>query len=266
MKSLYKIECIKNLYSSSFRAIILLHLLLFSLVLFSFSQFQFSFPGFSTRKFFSFPNVWETFSYVASWFNILLTILIIISVGNEYTFRTNRQQIINGLSRNDLLYQKLITVLMISVYSLIVVFVSGLIYGTIFTFEFSFEQVIEQMPVLLIYFVQTISYMVLGLLIVTVFRNTALSIVLFFVYRIILEPVIRMLFNKEFRPYFPMKSITNLTPVPEIFELSTDKNMINSDGASELSFKELGVDAVQFSVHALVVPPRLAGACTKGGP
>lgn len=257
MKKLLNIEFTKTFYNNSFRSILLIHLILFSLVIFALSQIHFSIPGFSVSKFFMFPDVWESFAYVASWFNILLTILIIILVGNEYSFNTFRQHVVTGLNRDDLLKGKLITILGISIYAAVLVFVSSVIYGIIFSRDVSFADIFSKLDVILIYFMQSIAYMVFGFLIAVIFRNTALSIVIFFAYRLIFEPVVRNLFNRavdaDIRAYFPMKVISNLTPVPELLTLASEKELVDSGGKSKLDFESMGIKPAEISTELNIV-------------
>ena len=123
MKKLFQIELIKTLNNSTFRVIIGLHFLLFLLLVYVFTRVDITAPGFSTKKVFMFPNVWEVLSWMASWFNMLfLGIIIIVLTGNEFSFKTARTQIMNGLSRNEFLLGKSLVILIIALWGLLLVF------------------------------------------------------------------------------------------------------------------------------------------------
>ena len=113
MKSIILNEYTKIWSYTAFRVIILLHFILFFLVVLVTSRLDITIPGFSTDYLYQFPNIWEFFPWVASWFNLLLAILIIVMTGNEYTFRTFRQHVIDGLSRSDLLTGKVFLIITI---------------------------------------------------------------------------------------------------------------------------------------------------------
>src|SRR6476620_12364350 len=49
---------------------------------------------------YKFPDLWQKLTYIASYFNLLLGILVIILITDEYSFRTLRQQIIDGYFRS----------------------------------------------------------------------------------------------------------------------------------------------------------------------
>ena len=97
------------------------------------------------------------------------------------------------------------------------------------------------------YFVQAIEYMSAGFFLAVLFRNTALAIGLFILYRLIIEPVIRLFFPQGARLYFPMKSISNLTPLPDFLSISSG-NQKGQDGFNTLSFREMGLMADDLPV------------------
>ncbi len=243
MRKLINIELVKLINYTSFRVILLLHLALFSLVVFVSSRIDITVPGFDTTNLFRFPHVWSYFAWIASWFNLLLAILVIMLAGNEFSYRTFRQHVIDGLSRTDLLGGKLIVILMISVYAFLLVLVSGLIYGAIFTSSFSVVDLISGMHILFVYFLQTIAFMVIGLLLVVLLRSNALSIIIFILLRFPVEPVIRSFFPHHIRPFFPMKSVGSLTPVPEFLSIASETSFETADGANALTLSEMGLAA-----------------------
>ena len=207
MRSIILNEITKTWSYTAFRVIILLHFFLFFLVVLSTSAMDITVPGFSTSHLYQFPNIWEYFPWVASWFNLLLAILIIVMTGNEYSFRTFRQHVVDGVSRIQLLSGKAFLILMIGVYSLLMVLLFSLIFGFIFSNDYSDGAFLNKTYILLVYFVQAIAYMSAGFFLAVLFRNTALAIVIFILYRLIIEPVIRLFFPQEARLYFPMKVI-----------------------------------------------------------
>jgi len=63
---------------------------------------------------FAFPETWHSVAYFSSFFILLPAILVIMMVTNEYTFRTHRQNIIDGWSRGQYITSKLFDVLIIA--------------------------------------------------------------------------------------------------------------------------------------------------------
>ncbi len=249
MRSIFLNEITKTWSYRAFRVIILLHFILFFLVVLVTSRMNITIPGFSTDYLYQFPNIWEFFPWVASWFNLLLAILIIVMTGNEYTFRTFRQHVVDGLSRSQLLSGKAMLILMIGIYSLLMVLFFSLIFGFIFSRDYSDGAFVNKTYILLVYFVQAVAYMSAGLFLAVLFRNTALAIVLFILYRLIIEPVVRLFFPPGARLYFPMKVISNLTPMPEFLSISSG-NQPGTDQVDTLSFREMGLMLEDLPVYA----------------
>ena len=248
MKSIILNEYTKIWSYMAFRVIILLHFILFFLVVLVTSRLDITIPGFSTDYLYQFPNIWEFFPWVASWFNLLLAILIIVMTGNEYTFRTFRQHVIDGLSRSDLLTGKGFLIIAIAVYSMLMVLLFSLLFGFIFTKDLTAALFVKKTYILLVYFVQAVAYMSTGFLLAILFRNTALAIVLFILLRLIIEPVFRLFFPPGARLYFPMKAISNLTPMPEFLSISSG-NQADPGNADALNLREMGILAEDLPVY-----------------
>ena len=253
MKKLFKIELVKNLNYSSFKVILILHYLLFLLVIFVSSQIDISVPGFTMKNLFQFPHVWESFSWMASWFNLLLAILLIVLVGNEFSYKTFRQQVIIGLSRNDLILGKGIVILIVAVYGVVLVLFTSTLFGLIFTKGLSLSIVFEKSYILIVYFIQAIGYMTIGFFVAVLFRNTALSIVMYLLYFLLIEPIIRLMFPREARLYFPVKIISNLTARPEFLTVTSNKPMLDSAGQSSLDLNAIGIAQDPLPMYLTII-------------
>ena len=83
--------------------------------------------------------------------------------------------------------------------------------------------------------------MTLGLLFSIIFRNNALSIIMFILYFFPIEPIIRAIFKADARRFFPMKIISNLTPTPEFLTMTSEKTYTNASGKSSLDLSEIGI-------------------------
>ena len=63
---------------------------------------------------FTFPEAWHTVTYFSSIFVFIPAVTIIMFISNEYSYRTHRQNIIDGWSRNQFITSKLIDVLIVT--------------------------------------------------------------------------------------------------------------------------------------------------------
>src|SRR6476620_12789663 len=63
---------------------------------------------------FNFPEVWHTITYMSSFLLFIPGLLMIISITNEFSFKTHRQNIIDGLSRTQFIHVKLASVVILA--------------------------------------------------------------------------------------------------------------------------------------------------------
>ena len=57
-----------------------------------------------------FPDIWQNLTYISTYFQPILAIIVIISLTNEFSFKTIRQNIIDGFDRKDFLVSKLLSI------------------------------------------------------------------------------------------------------------------------------------------------------------
>lgn len=243
MKRIFQIEWAKIAPYTFVRVMLILLVSLFMLVIFVTSRIDVSVPGFSWRNVYRFPNNWQSFAWVASWFNLFLAIIIITVTGNEFQNRTFRQQVMSGLGRAEWLAGKGLLILLLSFVGLVMVVITGLLFGFFYTRDVTAGMLFANSGILLVYFIQATGYMIIGLLFVSLFRSNALSIIMFLLYFIFIEPILRLLCPQEIRLWFPVKIISHLTPPPEILQVASQGG--GSDPGN-LSFENIGIISRQL--------------------
>src|SRR5690606_27812985 len=125
MLRLLNIELFKLKHNRSVKVISIIYfLLILSISLIAsieipFAQANFKFADLGI---FNFPFIWHFNTYVAATLKILLAIVIVSLVSNEYSYRTLKQNLIDGLSKKEFIASKFMTILLFSVISTILVF------------------------------------------------------------------------------------------------------------------------------------------------
>ena len=127
---------------------------------------------------FDFDYVWQTVSYTAGYLLMLPVLLVIIIVTNEFAFRTVRQNIIDGWQREQFFNAKLTLVVLFSIASVIMVVLTGLIFGFQGSNDFSFTGFSH----VGYFFLKALSYMMLALLLSCWIRKTGFVFGVFFIY------------------------------------------------------------------------------------
>ncbi|MCC2545005.1 ABC transporter permease [Hymenobacter sp. BT175] len=176
---------------------------------------------------YAFPGLWKNLSYVASYFNLLPGILLIILITDEYQFRTFRQQVINGSSAAELVQGKLLVAVLLSLFAVLAVLATGLFFGLTKAPETA-GQATTGLQAVLLYAVQTQGYFALAALLGFLIRKSGPAILVFLLYAWMVEPVLRYPTPDDIDRYFPTKVLSSLTPLPNEEVMAT---MTGSTGA-----------------------------------
>jgi len=165
------------------------------------------------NKPYSFPTTWQMTSYVSSLLLFLPGLLMIIFITNEYSFKTHRQNIIDGWSRSQFISVKLVVALLVSILSTIMVIITATIFG--FQLENSFS--LDKFQYIGYFFIQAISYTMVSVLIAVLVKRGGLAIGIYFMYAVVLENVAVRIMNhflNDTGRYLPLQSTDELIPFP----------------------------------------------------
>ena len=127
---------------------------------------------------YDFSYTWHTTSYVTGWLLMLPAMLMIILVTNEFTYRTNRQNIIDGWSRQQFIDVKITLAAVFALVTTMVVVLTALIFALFSGSDFSLHEI----EYLLYFFIKAFSYNMIGVLIAVLIRRTGFAIGIFFIY------------------------------------------------------------------------------------
>lgn len=165
---------------------------------------------------FSFPQIWNTISWMSSWVLYFPGFIIIFLVSNEYTFKTHRQNIIDGLSRKQFVITKLFVAFALTFFCTILVFLSTIIFGVSSGSSFT----VEGMQRLGNFFICAWVYILFAMLLAFLFRKAILAIGVFFIYGLIIDNILTFFIRwstkgKPYGNYFlPIDVADSLLPHP----------------------------------------------------
>lgn len=164
---------------------------------------------------YTFSGVWENLGFWTSFFVIFLSVLIIIITTNEYQFRTNRQNIIDGWNRLQFYHAKWLVVMVLAVLTTLYVFLLGIVFGISYSSISDFPGHIIK---LFYTFITALNYYSFGLLIAFLFKRSGIAIGIFFLYNMIIETLLKNLINwkLDFKAgnYLPLQASDELLPFP----------------------------------------------------
>ena len=127
---------------------------------------------------YNFSNTWQSTSYATGFLLVLPALLLIILITNEYTFKTNRQNIIDGWSRNEFIMVKIIIAIIIAVISTLLVVLTATGFGLLSGSDFSFNQFSH----VGFFFLKALTYNMFAVLIAVLIKKTGFAIGLYFIY------------------------------------------------------------------------------------
>lgn len=166
---------------------------------------------------YDFYDIWHNFTYMASIVKVIPAFIFLIMVTNEYSFKTLRQNIIDGMNRKEFLYSKILLALTYSIASVIFIFLAGLIMGGLFSPVKDFNSIFLHADFLLGHFLEMLVFLSLALFIGILIRRTGFALVLLFIYSLIIEPILAAWIGYKFdgpEMFLPVKSINLLVPNP----------------------------------------------------
>lgn len=163
-----------------------------------------------------FPDVWQNLVYVSGFFKLVLAIMVVISITNEFTYRTLRQNVIDGLSRWEFLLSKILTNVLLSAMSVTMIFLIAFVTGLIYSPGLDWDYVLTDLEFFPAYFLEIFSFLSYALMLGILVQRSGLTIILLMLSHMI-EAIIKVNLPdglEDLKQFFPMQSISNLVPMP----------------------------------------------------
>jgi len=163
-----------------------------------------------------FPDVWQNLTYISGFFKIVLAFMVVISVTNEFTYRTVRQNIIDGMSRTEFLFSKVLTNILLSLMSVAMVFLIALVAGLIYSPVVELGDIVDYLQFFLAYFIEVFAFLSYALMLGLLIQRSGLTIVILFLSHMI-EAIVKANIDDQLPgliQFFPMESISNLIKMP----------------------------------------------------
>ncbi len=103
---------------------------------------------------FNFPYIWHFNTFITAFFKLFLAIVIVSMMANEYSNKTIKQNLIDGLSKKEFILSKFLTVISFAVISTVFVFVVSMILGLIYSDFDELSIIFSDLEFLLAFFVK----------------------------------------------------------------------------------------------------------------
>lgn len=243
MKRLLNIELQKLWKNRASKALIISYFVLLSFIALL-ASVNFKFVGLDFRLadqgIFNFPYIWHFNTFIAAILKLFLALVIVSMMSNEYTYGTLKQNLIDGLSKQEFILSKVLTVLLFSLTSTIFIFIMSLILGYNFSSYTESSIVFSELGYLGCYFLKLFAFFSFCLFAGILVKRSAFAIGFLLLWKVI-EWIIYGLLKWEIiqddaitdtiMGFFPMEAMYNLIKEPITrFEAYQAMENINAKG------------------------------------
>jgi ABC-type transport system involved in multi-copper enzyme maturation permease subunit len=165
-----------------------------------------------------FPDIWQNITFFASirFILILPAIVVIILITNEFTNRTIRQNIVNGMSRPEFLLSKLQLIFLISLLITFILVIATFILGMANTEGYNMTMMLKKISYSGGFFIQLFTFLIFAFFTGFLLRNTGLTIAFFTLYVFIIEPVLYFILKI---PKLQPNNISRFLPVNSVIRI-----------------------------------------------
>lgn len=185
---------------------------------------------------FNFPYIWHFNTFMAAIFKFFLLLVIVSMMANEYSNKTLKQNLIDGLSKKEFILSKFYTVLVFAAISTVFVFIVSLILGYAYSDYNEFAIVFSDLEYLFAFFIKLVGFFSFGLFMGILVKRSAFAvggIIVWLIIESIFKGFLFWKFNKDkfvsdsvdsdslsvigvndIMQFFPLEAMANLIKEP----------------------------------------------------
>ncbi len=171
---------------------------------------------------FNFPYIWHFNTYMTAIFKLFLAIVIVSMMANEYTNKTIKQNLIDGLSKWEFVLSKLLTVISFALISTVFVFVVSMILGFIYSDYDEWSIVFSGLEFIPAFFVKLLGFFTFCLFLGILVKRSAFALGFLILWAILEQIIFGILIWKfvtwdtaaKIKAMLPLQSMSNLIEEP----------------------------------------------------
>ena len=233
-------------------------LLIFSIAILSTINVEFGPIKFNLAEqgIFNFPYIWHFNTFIIALLKIFFAIVIVAMIGNEYSYKTIKQNLIDGMSKGEFLKSKVYTIAAFVGISTLLVFIISLILGGVYSDYNEFQIIFSELEYLLAYAVKLFGLFSFCLFLAILIKRSAFALGFLALWQVFegiaygllrwrLSDLIPQLSAEQVIKFFPLQSIGNLITEP-FTRLSAIQNI--ADQLGEGFTKDYGVSFLNITV------------------
>lgn len=125
---------------------------------------------------FNFPYIWHFNTYMAAILKFFLLLVIVSMMSNEYSYKTLKQNLIDGLSKKEFILSKFYTVIAFAAISTVFVFVVSLVLGLMYSDYNEIAIILSDLEYLLAFFIKLVGFFSFGLFLGILVKRSAFAV------------------------------------------------------------------------------------------
>lgn len=198
---------------------------------------------------FDFPYIWHFNTYIAAFFKFFLLLVIVSMMANEYSYKTLKQNLIDGLSKQEFILSKFYTVIAFAGASTIFVFFLTLILGLMYSDFSEIGIIFSDLEYILAFFIKLVGFFSFGLFLGILIKRSAFAVGAMIVW-LAVEQLIYGILGLKFVSWETAQKIKNLFPLEAMQNLIIEPT--SRLGAVKTITQQVGIDtAKDYSVTPL---------------
>ena len=190
------------------------------------SAIKINFFGFFTLELgqlgiFNFPIVWHITTYFSALFKFFFAIVVVSMIGNEYSNKTLKQNLIDGLSKREFILSKFYTIVFFSIISTVIIFILSLVLGLVYSSYNEISIIVREIEFLPAYFLKLLGFFSFCLFLGVLAKRSAFALAFLFVDFILEWIVFGLIVWKsnvemvtKIQNFFPLTAMSNLIKQP----------------------------------------------------
>lgn len=196
---------------------------------------------------FNFPYIWHFNTFVAALFKLFLAIVIVSMMANEYSNKTIKQNLIDGLSKKEFILSKFLTVVSFALISTVFVFIISIVLGLSFSDYTELSIIFRDLEFLLAFFIKLVGFFSFCLFLGIFVKRSAFALGFLILWAIVEQLVFGLIGWK-------LTSWETAQKIKNIFPLESMQNLIKEPGsrldAVQALGNQLGTDlSYDYAVH-----------------
>lgn len=203
---------------------------------------------------FNFPYIWHFNTFIAALGKIFLAVVIVSMMANEYTYGTLKQNLIDGLSKEEFIKSKFLTVFVFSLASTVFIFLLTLILGYSFSSYNEPSIVFSELEYLAGFFLKLVAFFSFCLFVGILIKRSAFAIGFIAVWFII-EKILYLVYGEmtndwdsehNILMFLPLESMSNLLwePMTRLEAYQTLENQVSG----QATIKDYGIQWFEYFI------------------